>query len=142
MALTQRQIDMRSGHEGTFWKNVVKHDNGRWEWIGFTNNNHNTVDCDSYDYGVFELCSRETANDHKPKKIHASSMAHRVVLFLTYGRPVPSPNRFYVFPYNGDHLDINPANLGVRDIKTGTKVTAAEFFEVANDNNTKIQVAV
>lgn len=133
--LKQWQIDKRSGHEGTFWKNVRKQEDGKWVWTGHTNNNHNTVDCESYDYGVFELCSRETANNYKPKKIHASDMAHRVVLFLTYGRPVPDPKRFFVFPINGDHLDINPENLGVRDVKTGAKVTSAEFFKVANDNH-------
>lgn len=132
--LKQWEIDKRSGHEDTFWKNVRKQPDGKWMWTGLTNNNHNTVDCDSYDYGVFELCSRETANEHKPTKIHESTMAHRISLFLTYRRPVPDPKRYYVFPLNGDHLDINPENLGIRNIKTGVKLTAAQFFDVANDN--------
>lgn len=131
--LKQWEIDKRSGHEDTFWKNVRKQADGKWIWFGHTNNNHNTVDCESYDYGEFELCTRETANDARPKKAHASKMAHRVVLFLTYGRPVPESCD--VFPFNGDHLDINPSNLGVRNKKTRMEVSSAEFFAVANDNS-------
>lgn len=59
-------------------------------------------------------------------------MAHRIILFLTYGRPVPSSHD--VFPFNGDHLDINPENLGIRERRTRKEFTAAQFFEVANDN--------
>lgn len=139
MALTQKQIDMRSGHEGTFWKNVSKNPDGKWIWTGHKNNNHNTVDCQSYDYGEFELCTRETANDRTPKKAHDSKMAHRIGLFLIYGRPVPK--QYDVFPFNGDHLDINPENLGIREKKTGAEVPAAKFFEVANDNDSGMRVA-
>jgi len=136
MPLSQREIDKRSGHEGTFWRNVEKQDDGRWMWMGQKNNNHNTVDCESYDYGVYELVSRETAYHAKPKKIHKSNMAHRISVFLTYGVEVPSDRKsgFDVFPLNGEHLDINPSNLGVRSITTGQEWTAAAFC-VAKDNN-------
>lgn len=133
--LKQWEIDKRSGHEDTFWKNVRKQDDGKWVWTGHTNNNHNTKPEDeNYFYGEFELCTRETANNARPTRAHKSTMAHRVVLFLTYGRPVPSPRQFYVYPLNGDRLDINPDNLWIRDVKTGKKVSSAEFFAVANDN--------
>lgn len=130
--LTQKQIDQRSGHSGTFWKNVIRWPNGRWEWVGQTNNNHNTVDCESYNYGVFDLVSRETSNFAKPASIHKSKLAHRIILFLTYGRPVP--DGCDVFHYDNDHLNINPDNLGVRNKATGVEMSAAKFFEVANDN--------
>jgi hypothetical protein len=135
MALSQREIDKRSGHEATFWRNVDKREDGRWMWNGQTNNNHNTVDCESYDYGVYELVSRETANLSKPKKIHKSNMAHRISVYLTYGVEIPSDRKtgFDVFPINGEHLDINPSNLGVRSIATGQEWTAAVFC-AANDN--------
>lgn len=139
MPLTQKQIDMRSGHDGTFWKNVTKQADGKWIWTGQKNNNHNTVDCESYDYGVFDLCSRETSNFAKPTSIHHSKMAHRVSLFLTYGRPVPK--QYEVFPVNGDHLDVNPDNLGVRDTKTRATMSAAAFFDVANDNGDGMRAA-
>lgn len=139
MALTQKQIDMRSGHAGTFWKNIRKQEDGKWVWVGRTNTNHNTVDCEKYHYGEYELVSRETSNFAKPTKVHASKMAHRIILFLTYGRPVPSA--YDVFPFNGDHLDINPDNLGIREKKTGVEVSAAKFFEVANDNDSGMRVA-
>lgn len=58
--LTQKQIDQRSGHKGTFWKNVFKRSDGKWMWTGSTNTNHNTVDCEKYHYGEFELVSKET----------------------------------------------------------------------------------
>ena len=139
MPLTQKQIDMRSGHDGTFWKNVSKQPDGKWIWTGYKNTNHNTVDCEKYHYGEFELCTRETSNLAKPTRAHKSKMAHRIILFLTYGRPIPSTHD--VFPFNGDHLDINPDNLGVRDKKTGAEVTADKFFEVANDNGSSVRVA-
>ena len=139
MALTQKQIDMRSGHAGTFWKNVHKREDGKWLWTGHKNTNHNTVDCKKYEYGEYELCSRETSNFSKPTKIHQSKMAHRIILFLTYGRPVPSS--YEVFPSNGDHLDINPENLWIREKKTGAEVPASEFFAVANDNNSIARMA-
>lgn len=137
--LSQRQIDQRSGNDGTFWKNVVKCSDGKWIWTGKTNTNHNNVDCQKYEYGEFELCTRESATYAKPKKAHASKLAHRVVLFLTYGRPVASA--YDVFPYNGDHLDINPTNLGVRDRKTRQEWAAAQFFAVANNNDGGMAVA-
>lgn len=137
--LTQKQIDMRSGHSGTFWKNVIKYPDGKWEWVGRKNTNHNTVDCQKYEYGEYELVSRETSNFSKPKVIHKSKLAHRIVLFLTYGRPVPSD--YEVFHYDNDHLNINPANLGVRHVKTRIEMTAAKFFEVANDNDGGLAVA-
>lgn len=137
--LTQKQIDKRSGHAGTFWKNVVKHANGKWEWTGRTTTNHNTVDCQKYHYGEFELCTRESALRSKPIKAHTSKLAHRIILFLTYGRPVPADCE--VFHYDNDHLNINPNNLGVRDTNTRVEMTAAKFFEVANDNDGGLAVA-
>lgn len=137
--LSQREIDKRSGHEGTFWRNVDKRPDGKWLWTGATNNNHNTVDCQSYDYGVYELVSRETSNLAKPTKIHDSKMAHRVVLFLTYGRPVPK--QYDVFPVNGDHLDINPDNLWLRHTKDRAEISSAKFFDVANDNENEVRAA-
>lgn len=131
MALSQRDIDKRSGHHGTFWKNVDQQGQ-TWLWTGYKNTNHNTVDCDKYEYGEYELVSRETSNLAKPTRVHKSKMAHRIVLFLTYGRPVPSD--YDVFPVNGNHLDINPDNLSLRDRKTRQEITAASFFDVANDN--------
>lgn len=130
--LSQREIDRRSGHAGTFWKNVDKRPDGKWIWVGRTNTNHNTVDCQKYHYGEFELVSRETSNLSKPVKIHTSKMAHRIILHLTYGRPVPS--QYEVFPSNGDHLDINPDNLCVRHVRTREEMAASKFFDVANDN--------
>ncbi|MBB6299924.1 hypothetical protein [Rhizobium leucaenae] len=139
MPLTQKQIDMRSGHDGTFWRNVSKQPDGKWIWTGQKNTNHNTVDCEKYFYGEFELVSKETSNFAKPTRVHASKMAHRISLFLTYHRPVPAA--YDVFPFNGDHLDINPENLWIREKKTGAEVSAEKFFEVANDNDGLMRVA-
>lgn len=132
MPLSQKEIDQRSGHAATFWKNVWRRSDGKWIWQGRTNTNHNTVDCEKYEYGEYELCSKETSNLAKPVRTHKSKMAHRIVLFLTYGREVPSS--YDVFPANGDHLDINPNNLWLRDRKTRHEVAADVFFRAANDN--------
>lgn len=130
--LTQREIDQRSGHDGTFWRNVQKRSDGKWMWTGYTNNNHNTVDCASYDYGEFQLVSRETANDAKPEQIHKSRMAHHIVLFLTFCVELDA-KRYEVSSIDGDRLNINPENLIVRDKKTRREWPAAVFF-AANDN--------
>ena len=63
--LTQRQIDKREGHAETFWKNVDKREDGKWIWTGYINKNHNGVDCEQYEYGVFKLSSKETSNFSK-----------------------------------------------------------------------------
>jgi hypothetical protein len=117
-----QNFDKKNGGPREFWRNVDKSagENGPWLWVGDTNNNHNTVDCDSYDYGQFNL------------EGHRSKMAHRISLFLTFGCEVPSTHD--VFPLIGkNHLDVNPYHLGVRDRKTGTEMSAAEYF-AANDN--------
>lgn len=137
--LTQRQIDRRSGHAATFWKNVLKQPDGKWMWLGHTNTNHNTVDCRKYEYGEYELVTRETSNLSRPQKAHASKLAHRIILFLVYGRELS--RQYEVFPLFGDYLDINPDHLGVRDVKTRREMPAPEFFEIANDNRSELAVA-
>lgn len=129
--LSQREIDRRSGNAKTFWRNVAKQPDGRHLWTGAINNNHNTVDCESYDYGEFELTTEESSNLAKPKRRIKSKMVHRVCVFLTYGVEVPPG--FDVFPKNGDHLDVNPDNLWVRE-KRGRQEWPASEFCAANDN--------
>lgn len=129
--LTQKQIDQRSGRAETFWRNVRMRDDGAWEWAGYKNNNHNTVDCESYDYGEFELTTDETSNLSRPTRRIRSKMAHHVSVFLTYGTEVP--RGYEVFPRNGDHLDINPQNLWVRS-KASREEWPAAIFCAANDN--------
>lgn len=124
--LSQREIDKRSGHDGTFWKNVVKHDDKRWEWTGYQNTNHNTVDCQKYHYGEFELCTRQTANTSKPKRLIKTKMAHRIAVYLFYGFEVSSD--YDVFPINGDHLDINPNNLMLRHKKSRKEISPSDFI--------------
>jgi hypothetical protein len=117
-----QNFDKKNGGPREFWHNVDKSagESGPWLWTGDTNNNHNTVDCDSYDYGQFNLDG------------HRSKMAHRIVLFLTFGVEVPSSHD--VFPMVGNnHLNINPNHLGVREKRTGLEMSAAEYF-AANDN--------
>lgn len=136
--LTQRQIDKRSGTAKTFWSNVVKRQDGVWLWTGYTNNNHNTVSCDSYDYGEFELITDETQYNSKPTRILKSKMAHHVSVFLTYGVEIPTSRKtgYDVFPANANHLDVNPDNLWVRSISTRQELRAAEFC-AANDNSSE-----
>lgn len=134
--LTQKQIDQRSGTARTFWRNVVKQPDDVWLWTGSKNNNHNTVDCDSYDYGVFELVTDDTQYDAKPKPRIKTKMAHHVSVYLTYGVELSTDRKsgFDVFPANGNHLDVNPDNLWVRSIKTRQELPAAVFC-AANDNS-------
>lgn len=109
--------DKRTGNARTFWRNVNKSsgDEGPWIWTGETNTNHNTVDCDKYVYGQFDLAGCK------------SKMAHRISLFLTYGREVPSTHD--VFPMVGaDHLNVNPMHLGVREKVSRLISSATEYF--------------
>lgn len=129
--LSQREIDRRSGNAKTFWSNVDAGADGKWCWTGVVNNNHNTVDCESYDYGEFELTTDESSNLAKPKRRIKTKMAHRVAVYLSYGVEVPAG--FDVFPKNGDHLDLNPLNLWVRS-KTGRQEWSAAEFCASNDN--------
>lgn len=133
---TQKQIDQSSGTARTFWRNVKKQDDGVWLWISPSkNSNHNTVDCKKYDYGVFTLVTDETQFNAKPTKRIKSDMAHHVAIFLTYGIELSTDRKtgFDVFPANGNHLDVNPDNLMVRDLQTRAEMPAAMFC-AANDN--------
>lgn len=113
-----------------FWKNVDKREDGKWIWTGAKNTNHNTVDCEKYEYGNFALYDSYRAT----AKALKSEMAHIVILFLTYGRELDT-SRYEVTPINGDHLDINPTNLAVRDKATREVVPASRFFAAVNDNH-------
>lgn len=137
MAIKKRTV-AKAGIERDFWRLVDQTggDDAPWWWLGATNNNHNTVDCASYDYGVFKL---EDRYEYPQKKIHSSEFAHRIILFLTYGRELS--RQYEVFPLFGDYLDINPRHLGVRDVKTRREVPAPVFFDVANDNDGNMAVA-
>lgn len=122
--------DKREGTEYTFWRNVDKRDDGKWIWTGAKNTNHNTVDCQKYEYGNFALYGDWRTN----VKACNSIMAHIVILFLIYGRELDT-ERYEVTPLNGDHLDINPDNLAVRNKETRIVVPSAGFFAADNDNN-------
>lgn len=129
--LTQRELDTREGHEVIFFKNVDKRSDTEWIWTGYTNNNHNDKKSDpnskTYEYPEFSLCSYEDRFLSKPKLIHKSRMGHRIILFLTFGEPVPED--YEVFPLgDGNHLNISPKNLGVRHKKSGQEWTADEFY--------------
>jgi hypothetical protein len=60
-----------------FWPQVAKQADGCWLWRGRTNNNHNTLDCKSYDYGVFRLVSGYETG------------AHRAAIYFLTGTLVP-----------------------------------------------------
>lgn len=128
--LKQWQIDMREGTEKTFWKNVQKLPSTHgecWIWTGNKNNNHNTVECEGYDYGEFTL------TDHAWRPIKGiTRMAHRLALYLTFGRQVPDD--LYVFPeVCGNRLCMNPAHLWVRNQKNTFRMAAAAFFAGGDD---------
>lgn len=128
-------LDKKQGIARTFWKNVDRRDDGRWIWTGAKNTNHNTVDCQKYEYGTFALYGDYRTN----VKACKSEMAHIIMLFLTYGQELDTAN-YETTPLNGDHLDINPANLAVRNKTTREVVPASKFFAAANDNQ-KMMVA-
>lgn len=129
--LTQAQIDKREGTEKTFWKNIQKLPSIHgecWIWTGNKNNNHNTVDCEGYDYGEFIL----TDDRWRPIK-GMTRMAHRLSLYFTFGRAVP--DGLYVFPgVCGNYLCLNPDHLWIRDPGNTVRMPAAEFFAANNDN--------
>jgi hypothetical protein len=127
---TQREIDQSAGCSETFKRNIIKRSSDEWVWTGYTNNNHNDrkddPDAETYDYGEFSLCSYENRCMAKPPLIHRSRMAHRIVLFLEYGIPVPK--EYDVFPCDGNHLNIAPRNLGIRHRKTRCEWKAENFY--------------
>lgn len=122
-------MDQRRGIPRVFWRNVDKRDDGKWVWTGSKNTNHNTVDCQKYEYGEFVL----EASLHKPFGLLCRShMAHIICLFLTFGRELDTL-AYEVTPANGDHLDINPDNLLVRNKRTREVLPSSVFF-ATNDN--------
>ncbi len=123
-------LDKKQGVARTFWKNVEQRADGRWMWTGAKNTNHNTVDCQKYEYGNFKLY----ADYRTDAKACNSEMAHHVILFLTFGQELDT-TKYEVTPINGDHLDINPDNLAVRNRSTREVTAAAMFFAAANDNH-------
>ncbi len=131
MKLSQKQIDQRSGHSDIFWRNVDKQSDNQWIWTGNTNTNHDPrTGVQYYYYGEFELVTRETAYNAKPTKQITTKLAHRIALYLKYGREVPA--NYDVFPLNNNHLDINPANLALRERRSRVEITSERFF---NENN-------
>lgn len=88
---------------GTIWHHYVD-DNGDCHiWGGATQNNHNTTDGKSYNYGIFRL---EGCN---------TPAVHRQVFFLHTGEELPED--LDVSPFGehgcGDHLCVNPDHLYV-----------------------------
>lgn len=132
MAISKRMqaLDKKQGEPRVFWKNVEQRADGKWIWTGAKNTNHNTVDCEKYEYGNFALYADYRAKDKAIK----SEMAHHVILFLTYGREIDTTTH-EVTPLNDDHLDINPGNLAVRNKQTRIVVPSAQFFAAMNDNS-------
>lgn len=108
------------GTEDDFWSRVDKRDDAQWLWTGRTNTNHNTVDCQRYEYGHFDLDG------------HHSKMAHRIMIYLTYGRELTRD--YEVFAYDDNRLNIHPDNLGIRNVATRAEQRASDFFAAANDN--------
>lgn len=125
--VTKKQVRGKKGTKAEFWRYVDKRSDTEWIWTGRVNNNHNTVDTANYDYGVFSLEGCD------------SELAHRIMVYLTYGRELT--RAYEVFHFDGNHLNIHPNNLGVRNVKTRHEQSAAEFFAVANDNAPAKQVA-
>lgn len=87
------------GSEREFWPLVDKAD--CWHWRGRTNNNHNTTDGKSYDYGTWRLGDGSETGAHRA-----------AVLYLT-GKPVPDD--LDLTSLCGDQMCVNPAHRGVVD---------------------------
>ena len=130
--MAMKGIDTRRGVERIFWRNVDKLTDGTWLWTGSKNTNHNGVDCEKYEYGEFIL---EDRLEYPQSPVIATKMAHRISVYLTYGVEVPSDKKtgYEVFPFNGNHLDVNPENLGIRSLVTREEWPAAVFC-AASDN--------
>lgn len=116
----KRPTDKVSRQEGnaTVWRHFVdKCDSGCHIWRGAVNNNHNTTDGKSYEYGVFVLEGCET------------QLVHRQVFFLNTSEGLPSD--LDVSPFGehgcGNHLCVNPEHLYVGP-QGSDKVQMIDFF--------------
>lgn len=123
----KKQVRGKKGTKAEFWRYVDKRSDTEWIWTGRVNNNHNTVDTANYDYGVFALDGCD------------SQLAHRIMIYLTYGRELT--RSYDVFVYDGNRLNIHPGNLGIRNVATRVEYCASDFFAPANDNAQAKQVA-
>lgn len=92
-------VSPKSGNENDFWANINKGEH--WIWEGQTNNNHNTVDCESYDYGVFQLEGCLT------------QLVHRIIYYIKTGSELE--REVEVTTLCGNHLCVNPEHLGLVD---------------------------
>jgi len=127
---------LKKGTRRDFYRYVTRTQDGRQIWTGNTTTNHNTVDCEKYVYGDFELLEDIRSNLVKPKKLIHTTLVHRIMIFIHLG--VELERRYKVYSINGDRLDISLSNLGVRDTRTGEEKGCHEFF-AANDNGEQRQ---
>lgn len=128
--LKQWQIDKREVTEEKFWRNIQKLPSIHgecWIWTGKQNNNHNTAECEGYDYGEFVL------TDKNWKKIAGvTRMAHRLSVQFTYGKVLPKD--LYVFPGTcRNYLCINPEHLWIRNQKNTFRMPVAEFYAAGDE---------
>ena len=124
---------LKKGTRRDFYRYVTRTPDGRQIWTGNTTTNHNTVDCEKYVYGDFELLEDIRSNLVKAKKLVHTTLVHRIMIFINFG--VELDRRYEVYAINGNRLDISLSNLGIRDTKTGNEMGCHEFF-AANDNGT------
>lgn len=120
------------GTKRDFYGLIDRKPDGRMLWRGATTTNHNTVDCEKYEYGDFELVTDVRSNIVKPTRLVHTKLVHRIMVYLTFG--IELDRRYDVFALNGNRLDITPSNLGIRDTKSRQEWQAHEFF-AANSNN-------
>lgn len=122
----KKRVVGAKGSETQFWRHIDKRSDTEWIWTGRTNNNHNTVDTESYDYGVFALGGHDT------------ELVHRIMVEKVSGRKLS--RTFDVFHFDGNHLNIHPDNLGVRNVHTRQEYPASMYAAV-NDNAPALKVA-
>lgn len=122
---------LRKGTRRDWHRYAVRQANGRTMWTGATTTNHNTVDCEKYVYGEFELLTDVRSNIVKPEPLIQTKLVHRQAIFFGFG--VELDRRYEVFAVNGDRLDITLSNLGIRDTETREEFGCHAFF-AANDN--------
>lgn len=111
------KVSKQERNATVWWHFVDECDSGCHLWRGAVNNNHNTTDGKSYEYGVFDLEGCET------------QLVHRQAFFLNTGEELPedmdvSPNGEHGC---GDHLCVNPEHLYVGP-QGPDKIRMTDFF--------------